>query len=834
MPTASRRSARPTTCPAPVSPCAPTAAFTAALASALFAGLGTTASAPAHAQAPAAHAVRPTTTAYSIPAGPLEPALTAFAKTSGVLLAYTPDLVQGRSSPGLQGNHAPPQALSALLAGTGLLAVVADNGTYTLRRAPAPGTAPGAAAPAGSVTLSEVRVTAEAPRNDATTEGTGSYTARGPSSTATGLGLSLRETPQSVSVMTRQRMDDFKLETLTDVMEQTPGISTYRQGNATDFQARGSSVNLQTDGVRQLTSGWYYFTSTLYALDDMAEIDRIEVLKGSSGLVNGYGSAGATVNLVRKRPTAEFQAHAGASLGSWNTLRSDVDVSGPLNASGSMRGRIVASVSDADSFRDHEKSNSQMLFGALEADIGPQTTANLGFTYRRRELRGMGSTQPIQRTTSTGEAVAWLPRSFNPGAPWAGYDQDALNVFGSVEHRFAGDWSARLQFSHQSVQMDDMLLGYLYDRSSVATAPYQDIENRNWTVNLDVKGPLELFGRKHELLMGAGTARYRGEMQTSNSVRTQLTSLGLAYADGGAQIPTPDWSRYTYGANLFSRKQHYAYAAGRFHLADPLSLITGVRVTDYAQRDTTPFWWNYDLKEHGVVTPYAGLVLDVHPNVSLYGSYTNIFEAQSGQDEQGRVLPPEKGVTYEIGAKGEFFDKRLNAAISHFWMKTDNTAEETGNLTPSGDMAYRAVTGATRRGWEVGLSGEIAKGWQVQGSYVTQSSSLTSASQHPKHQFKLGTTYRLGGSALQGLTVGAATRWQSETSTRNDAATLAQKPYWLVDLMARYQVNRHLSVGANINNLLDKKYFAGVTNFGSLHYTWGAPRSFHLNMRYSF
>jgi len=148
MPTASRRSARPTTCPAPVSPCAPTAAFTAALASALFAGLGTTASAPAHAQAPAAHAVRPTTTAYSIPAGPLEPALTAFAKTSGVLLAYTPDLVQGRSSPGLQGNHAPPQALSALLAGTGLLAVVADNGTYTLRRAPAPGTAPGAAAPA--------------------------------------------------------------------------------------------------------------------------------------------------------------------------------------------------------------------------------------------------------------------------------------------------------------------------------------------------------------------------------------------------------------------------------------------------------------------------------------------------------------------------------------------------------------------------------------------------------------------------------------------------------------------------------------------------------------
>ncbi len=829
MPTAPRHAAARTPFSLPLFTLHPTAVLAATLASTWLAA----AALPAHAQAQQmAQASR--SASYSIPAGPLEPALTSFAKASGVLLAYTPDLVQGRSSPGLQGSHTAPQALAALLVGTGLSAVVADNGTYTLRRAPAPTPSPGAAAPAGSVTLSEVRVTAEAPRNDATTEGTGSYTARGPSGTATGLALSLRETPQSVSVMTRQRMDDFKLETLTDVMEQTPGISTYRQGNATDFQARGSSVNLQTDGVRQLTSGWYYFTSTMYALDDMAEIDRIEVLKGSSGLVNGYGSAGATVNLVRKRPTAELQAHVGASVGSWNNLRSEVDVSGPLNASGSLRGRIVASVSDADSFRDHEKSNSQMLFGALEADIAPQTTVNGGFTWRRRELRGMGSTQPIQRYTSTGDTVAWLPRSFNPGAPWAGYQQDALNLFGSVEHRFAGDWSAKLQFSHQSVQMDDMLLGYLYDRSSVATAPYQGIDNRNWTVNLDVKGPIELFGRKHELLMGAGTARYRGEMQTSNSVRTQLASLGLAYADGGAQIPTPDWSRYSYAPNLFSRKQHYAYAAGRFHLADPLKLITGVRITDYAQLDTTPFWWNYDLKEHGVVTPYAGLVYDVHPNVSLYGSTTNIFEAQSGQDEQGRALPPEKGVTYEVGAKGEFFDKRLNAAISHFWMKTDNTAEETGQLTPSGDMAYRAVTGATRRGWEIEISGEIAKGWQAQGSFVTQSSSLTSASQHPKHQFKLGTTYRLGGSALQGLTVGAATRWQSETSTRNDAATLAQKSYWLVDLMARYQVNRHLSVGANINNLFDKKYFAGVTNFGSLHYTWGAPRSFHLNMRYSF
>jgi outer membrane receptor for ferric coprogen and ferric-rhodotorulic acid len=162
---------------------------------------------PAHAQAQPGTERAQT---YDIPAGPLEAALTRFAKTSGVLLAYTPELVRDLQSPGLQGSHAPAEALTRLLAGSGLAAATTGNGSYTLRRSqasPAPST-PASAGPVATTTLGEVRVTARAEVGSAT-EGTGAYTATGPSSTATGLGLSLRETPQSVSVMTRQRMDDF-------------------------------------------------------------------------------------------------------------------------------------------------------------------------------------------------------------------------------------------------------------------------------------------------------------------------------------------------------------------------------------------------------------------------------------------------------------------------------------------------------------------------------------------------------------------------------------------------------------------------------------------------
>ena len=835
MSTASRRLASTTHSPAPRFALRPTAAFTAALASALLAGLGATTSLPAQAQATQASRA----TAYNIPAGPLEPALTAFAKASGVLLAYTPDLVQGRSSPGLQGNHTPPQALAALLAGTGLAAVVAENGTYTLRRTPAPaaGTpAPGPAA--GSASLGEVRVTAQAQPNDGTTEGTGSYTAAGPSGAATGLNLSLRETPQSLTIMSRQRMDDFHVETLSDALEQTPGVTVSRQSDMTTFNVRGSSVNLKIDGNRLLSSGWGWNSHIMYSLDDLAEIDRVEVLKGSSGLVNGDGDYGGTVNLVRKRPTREFQASAQAGVGSWNSYRGDADISGPLNAAGTLRGRLVVAAKDADAFRDRQHSRNTTLYGTVEADLAPDTVLGAGLTYKQRSLQGATGTTPIQAFSGDGVAVPRMPRSFRIGATWAGYDQESLGLFARLEHRFNGGWTARLQVARDTVETPDMRIGYLryalpgqlqYNR-------YTDIDDRNDSISLDVQGPFQLLGRTHELLLGAGSTRARTTLLRGSGGSATLAAAGITYAGGGADIAEPDWTRMAYSNDLFSRKNRYLYAAGRFHLADPVKLIAGARVSDYDQKDVTDIgWYNYRMRERGVATPYAGLVVDVAPDISVYGSYASIFQPQSAKDAAERTLPPEEGTTYEIGAKGEFFNKRLNASIAYFWMRTENTAEEVG-LNANGDSIYRAVNSATRRGYELELSGELARGWQAQGSYVMNSSNLGSASTTPRHQFKLGTTYRIASGAAQGLTVGASTRWQSAISTSRGTAVLGQNAYWLLDLMARYEINRQLSVTANIHNALDKQYFSGVTNFAAqgLFYTWGAPRSFNLNMRYTF
>ncbi|THF65411.1 TonB-dependent siderophore receptor [Pseudothauera nasutitermitis] len=733
-----------------------------------------------------------------LPAQPLDKALNALARQSGAQIVFVTDIANTQHAPALRGQLTVEQALRQLLAGSGLAVQPSGANTFTVVRDKEGGT-----------TLAPVTVTAAADRSG-TTEGTGSYTQTGPSGAATGLSLTLRETPQSLTVMTRQRMDDFKLETLTDVMEQTPGITVVRQGSHVGFQARGTSVNLQTEGNQQLASGYAYFSSTNFTLDSMVDIDRIEVLKGSNGLLVGKGNTGATVNLIRKRPTREFQARVGASAGSWNNYNANADVGGPLNASGTLRGRVAAAVTDGDSFRDYEKNKSRTLYGTVEFDLTPDTVLSAGLTYRKREVRGLAMWTNIVAYSASDptQFLGGKPRSYNPGASWSGYEQESTNVFARLEHQFANGWTGKIQVAHENIEIPELLLGDSGGDFDTATR-YLDTENRNSSIIADLKGPVHLFGRTHDVLLGAG-----------------------------ASNGDTDFDSNKFGASHHDWKQRYVYAASRINLADPLKVIVGARITNYENQDYTTLWGGSGLKETGVVTPYAGLVFDVSKNVSLYGSYASIFEPQSSQDEQGRILDPREGLTYEVGAKGEFFDKRLNASISHFWIRTDNEAEATGGRTPSGDYAYRAIMGASRRGYELELSGELARGWQVQGGYTMNSSNLSNAGSDPKHQFKLGSTYRFADGHLQGLTVGAATRWQSTTTATSAsfAGSKVQQPsYWLLDLMARYQVTSQLSISANINNVFDKKYFSYViAGYQGLGYTWGAPRSFNVSARYDF
>src|SRR5687767_9764331 len=241
----------------------------------------------------------------------------------------------------------------------------------------------GAASAPAETTLPAVRVRATGDSDK--TEGSGSY-APARSSTSTGLKLAPRDTPQSVSVITREQINDQGLRTVGDALSNSPGVSVKAvdRGRNT-LVVRGFDVNnFQFDGIP--------FTTGNVGLEELstAIYDRVEVVRGATGLLSGFGDPSAAVNLVRKRADSKtFTGSASVELGSWKHRAGTVDLSTPLNADGSLRARVVGHAYSQDAFIDLEHSRGTVLFATLEADFGPNTRLTLGASDQRDERRGV-------------------------------------------------------------------------------------------------------------------------------------------------------------------------------------------------------------------------------------------------------------------------------------------------------------------------------------------------------------------------------------------------------------------------------------------------------------
>ncbi|MYN14354.1 TonB-dependent siderophore receptor [Pusillimonas sp. TS35] len=679
----------------------------------------------------------------------------------------------------------------------------------------------------------------------APTEGTGAYTAPA-AETATPLGLAPRDTPQSVSTMTRQRMDDQGLNQLTDVIAQTPGLTYSSSANtATDQSvtyARGFRVeNFQVDGVGLVYSSY----SSIFQANDMAIYDRVEVVRGATGLMNGVGSPGATINQIRKRPTHGFHASLKAEAGAWDYYRGQADISTPLNESGSLRGRLVVARQKNQSYIDRLEERASVLYGILEADLGESTLATLGFAYQQHDATGHArSARPP--FYSDGTRAHW-GRSDSAAAVWAYGKRRTQDLFASLEHRLENGWRLKAIYSN-AVNVYDEKLGYaMFGAPDKVTGAGLGLWAGRWrgkptqhTLDLSAKGPFQLFGRRHDAAVGVTASRVTDRAPNynlwyfsgwSNAIPNIYTWDGRT----PAEPPNPSNGNRRERENVAS-----AYATVRLRPTDQLAVIAGARVTNWRQSKATypigkPARFEHRA-ESGRITPYLGVVYDLNDQWSAYASYTNIFKPQNKKGLSGKTLDPLVGNSYEAGLKGEFMDGLLNVAGAVFLIQQDNFAVALpGQLAPDGSTAYEAVAGARTRGFELELAGQLARNWQASASYtraLSQDRNHTSLNtQIPQNTFKLFTTYRIPGIG-GGLTVGGGLRWQNRIYSDNIGsrkARVTQGGYALVDLMARYDISRRVSVYANLYNVFDKVYY---TTSGYSYY--GAPRSIKagLDIRY--
>ncbi|MCO7507588.1 MULTISPECIES: TonB-dependent siderophore receptor [unclassified Pseudomonas] len=785
----------------------------------------------------AAQAAEASSRHYELAAGPLEESLNSFAQVAGISLPFDPALVQGKRAPALRGDYAVQDGLERLLAGSGLTVTRTASGNYLLiaRSQSAD------ALELGATTISGLGL-------GSTTEHSGSYTT-GAMQTATKLPLSLRETPQSVTVITRQRMDDQGMRSLDDVVQATPGLrlSAARPANS-EFFARGFPItNLMFDGLPTT------YNADWVATADLAPYDRVEVVRGATGMMQGAGNPSAAINMVRKRPTQAFQASVTGSAGSWDNYRSELDVSGPLNDSASVRGRIVGAYNDKGSYQDYAGRERGVFYGISEFDLTDSTTLTVGASEQNDNNNINWGGLPVNPDGSH----MGFSRSKTFGYSWSHQDVENKTVFVELDQRFDNDW--RLHLGASKNWSEFKMMGGVLERNNDATYRQRIFnQNRDFdqsTYDVYATGPFTLLGREHELVVGASKRQLKTEA-TGGTVFVDVPDINRFNPGGLARPNVPDI--YSIDDKV---DQEGLYLTSRWNLADPLKVILGARLDWYDataiyDQINDQYYTSGKTKVVRNVTRYAGVIYDLDDNHSVYASYTDIFQPQTEKDGQGKGIEPITGENYEVGIKGEYFGGALNASASLFQIDQLNRAAEVADASlckviPVGSYGCYEAAGKVRsQGIEFEINGALTPNWQVGAGYTFAQAKYEKDADKakegrlfdtdlPRHMFKASTTYQLQGDLKQ-WRVGANLYSQSATFNKGSNVFgnyhVEQEAYALVGLMAGYQVNKHLDTQLNINNVFDKKYYQGIASNStwSPYDVFGDPRNLMVTAKYSF
>ncbi len=687
----------------------------------------------------------------------------------------------------------------------------------------------------------------------------GTYTVPDRIDTATGLGLTVRETPQSVSIVTAQRILDQNLINVRDVIENGVGVAVNETDDVRNsFFARGFQIqNTQIDGV---PTAWALGGDRGETIADVSIYERVEIVRGATGLLSGAGDPSASINLVRKHADRrDWGGYVNAAYGSWDTWRVSGDVGGAVTADGRLRVRGVGRYEEGNAFTDFYSNKKLVLYGAIEADVTDNTLLRAGFSHQRSVPKGAfwGS---LPTFYSDGTVARW-DRSKSTAQPWTTWTTVNQNAFVTLAHDFGGGWSLTGNYNRlRNTQFTRIL--YLYGNVDRVTGlglgsnPYsaygESIQN---SYDAQLKGKLTLFGRDHELVLGYLNSELNRQTDTYAPLN-ELAPLGnFLFPPAGDfnnwnanSYPDPGFSTTpTVGVEQERIRQIGYYGALRLNLADWLKVIGGGRLATWRQNGEA-YGTVRNYGDKNVFIPYIGALADITPNHRLYASYTTIFLPQNAQDRNFDQLDPIQGRAYEIGLKSAFFGEALQTSVALFRIEQDNLAQIDGApITRPGTglpfQPYRAADGVVSKGFEVEATGSLLPNWNINIGYsqftARDATGADANTDQPRRLLKAFTTYTIPG-VLQGLTLGGGANYRSSAySLGTVPGTTPAVPYrfeqggfLIVNLMARLAVTDRVSVQANVENLLDKTYFSQVGSFSQ--YRYGQPRNFTVGANYRF
>ncbi|EPY8466200.1 Fe(3+)-pyochelin receptor FptA [Pseudomonas aeruginosa] len=647
--------------------------------------------------------------------------------------------------------------------------------------------------------------------------------------------LKPRELPQSASVIDHERLEQQNLFSLDEAMQQATGVTVQPfQLLTTAYYVRGFKVDsFELDGVPALLG------NTASSPQDMAIYERVEILRGSNGLLHGTGNPAATVNLVRKRPQREFAASATLSAGRWDRYRAEVDVGGPLSASGNVRGRAVAAYEDRDYFYDVADQGTRLLYGVTEFDLSPDTLLTVGAQYQHIDsITNMAGVPMAKDGSNLG-----LSRDTYLNVDWDRFKWDTYRAFGSLEQQLGGGWKGKVSAEYQEADSRLRYAGSFGaidpqtgDGGQLTGAAYK-FKSIQRSLDANLNGPVRLFGLTHELLGGVTYAQGETRQDTARFLNLPNTPVNVYRWDPHG-VPRPQIGQYT-SPGTTTTTQKGLYALGRIKLAEPLTLVVGGRES----------WWDQDtpatrFKPGRQFTPYGGLIWDFARDWSWYVSYAEVYQPQADrQTWNSEPLSPVEGKTYETGIKGELADGRLNLSLAAFRIDLENNPQEDPDHPGPPNNPFYISGGKVRsQGFELEGTGYLTPYWSLSAGYTYTSTEYLKDSQNdsgtrystftPRHLLRLWSNYDLPWQDRR-WSVGGGLQAQSDYSVDYRGVSMRQGGYALVNMRLGYKIDEHWTAAVNVNNLFDRTYYQSLFN-PNWNNRYGEPRSFNVSLRGAF
>ncbi len=731
-----------------------------------------------------------TSHSFSIPSQSVASALVRYSAVTGANIVYDGTLPATARSSTIQGQLPDRQALQQLLSGTGLGYTFGANDTITI-----------VAPSAGAAAAGSNDETALQPIVLSGGDAPGSYDAT-ESSVGTKTDTPLRDVPQSIQVVKRSVLEDQQATSLTEALENVSNVreSATSANRASSYMSRGFTSNsYAVDGVMLdgAANNPEYSTEP-----DMAGIERVEVLKGPASVLYGRGQPGGLINVVTRQPTEELTAEAKTQVGSYGFRRAEATISGPLDADGTLTGRITGAAQHEGSFvNERPDSERQYIGGVLQWQPDTDTKVNFSVNHTHQD-------QPYDRgLVVSDDGKIHIPYDRFLGEDWSLVNSHKTQVALTAEHQ-AQDW---LKF-RGSVRYNQSLA---HDRGIDFRGLEDDGRTLNRRYNLRTQD-LTNLDLQFETVMTFDT----GEIGHTVLAGVEHVRSSLDFWRERGNIAPIDIYDPVYGApmtetsGLLDYTQDMistsVYLQDQIDLSDQWKLLAGLRYDHFDQDTDTRSGDPTPSMDDGALTWRAGIVYQPVDTLSFYTSYATSFMPQSGLGEGNTPLDPEKGWQIEAGVKADLIPDRLSATFSVFQITKNNVA-----VSVAGED-YSRLTGQQRsRGFEVDMTGEITSGWKVIGSLgyldaeVTKDGDVSIIGNRligtPHWSGSLWTTYEFQEGKLEGLKLGTGITAIGKRYGDLENSFFVDG-YYRLDASVSYKINENLDFSLIGRNLTDQRY----------------------------